>query len=71
MDSLDDAAWRGTVGKDLDISKVQMADCGHVISLNWRNDSIDADVARLAMMAMLRSKVRRLKPCLFSPTTIE
>jgi hypothetical protein len=51
MDSLGGAAWSGTAAKDRELSKVHAADGGHVSSLNRRNDGIDADVARLALMA--------------------
>ena len=59
MDCLGGAAWRGMAMKDHDLSKVHVVDGGHTISLQSRNDSIDLDIARLALMAMLRYEVRR------------
>jgi hypothetical protein len=41
------------------LSKVHAVDGDHIISLNRWNDGINADIARLALMAMLRSEVRR------------
>jgi len=51
MDSLGGAGWSGAAAKDRELSKVHAVDGGHVISLNRWNDGIDADVARLALMA--------------------
>ena len=51
MDSVRGGARRGTAAKDRELSNVHAVDCGHVSSLNMRNDGIDPDVARLALMA--------------------
>ena len=59
MDSLGGAAWRGMAMKDHDLSKVHVVNDSHTISLNRQNDGIDANIARLALMAMLQSVVRR------------
>jgi hypothetical protein len=51
MDSLGGAGWSGAAAKDRELSKVHAVVGGHVSSLNRWNDGIDADVARLALMA--------------------
>jgi hypothetical protein len=59
VDNLGGNAWRGTIAKDRDLWKVHAVNGGHVISLNKRNDSIDSDITRLALMVVQRSEVRR------------
>jgi hypothetical protein len=51
MESIGGAAWRGTMVKDHELSKVHAVDGGHAISLKIRNDGTEANVAGLALMA--------------------